>query len=654
VYVTASVLGAFLNRAGLEGVIMKNATGGSLQDGIRQQLEESGLMGNFPKLLLAAADALSAPPYQEQITLGSLARTRPSSTSILQEANGLGSSREWLHAVLLLQSWDCMQSLCALGVSRTSIVVSTGPAALQLITSIWQLASPEVQPLQELKEAYHSDMLVALWSTVDALSSMVAAVGYSLLHDGMDTLLSQVPAAKDVLQSSQFLQGLALVQAVTVYSTAVSTRGSSQGSSSSTSNTTTSSSSTRRRDSGRVQRILGAGSSTSEVRSDCAAAAHKFSDTLRLWRQSAGMQPVLTAADYKLFSLLGVTSKPVLWIALCQSLSPSPADSQTGLPGLAAAEQIPSFVSTCLLSDMTGASLPWKRAAPIAAYHQLLSGELQLQGAAAAAAGLQPIHPMLQSQQALALHWELHLQLVGLQLRVAATALDALQGNQASGTPYTVRHAMSASCARRAVNSAVSLWSSTLRCDPTADRPTLPTQSKVNACNPPVSGPLPNSASVEQPQQQTAAALAVELLPHLLQLLSSLQKQKLPGAAVAAQTPPSGSSSSSSSNLGRSTASRNPLRSLLALSKESASSLLCAGAETELQDDVLLSVLIVCQMLQSSVLSTDSMQPPAAGSASRMPSQPPAGSVCQAGSKDLEQSSLHGCWWQQQQQLLLL
>lgn len=76
---TVSLLNEFLTSAWGAGVFKKLATEGTargLQDSIRQQLEQSGLIASgpsegFSKLLSAAAEHLSAPPFHTLMLQGS-------------------------------------------------------------------------------------------------------------------------------------------------------------------------------------------------------------------------------------------------------------------------------------------------------------------------------------------------------------------------------------------------------------------------------------------------------------------------------------------------------------------------------------------------------------------------------------------------------
>jgi len=81
--------------------------------------------------------------------------------------------------VALLRVWEVLLGLYDVGQPRCLFAAASAPAAWQLISSLWQLVSTEVQQIQEPTAPYHammmSAMLYALTATRIFLVSWVTA-----------------------------------------------------------------------------------------------------------------------------------------------------------------------------------------------------------------------------------------------------------------------------------------------------------------------------------------------------------------------------------------------------------------------------------------------------------------------------------------------
>jgi len=509
-------------------VVEPHGTPGSLQSSIRQQLEQSGLIAAGPsegcsKLLSAAAEHLSAPPFHRLMLSGS-------NSSI-----GIDTSYEWTHTGDLLCVWDVMLGLYDVGEPRCLFAAASVPAAWQLISRLWQLVSTELQRIQEPTADRHSVMMSAMLKAVRAtltfVASWVTAWEFACGNIDAQSLLSvmreKLPSSEQIIQAPQFLQCLAILEAVLAVSAQVEI---------SCASSSTSSSSSSGSVSGKTASAVGKPSSSgisvshdgglqqgtplwepltvSDAQPESALesegpqrdeGAEQAACRLQAWPQAQGLQSVLISSDHKLFELLGTNSKAVLWAAVCLRQG-----SECNMPEAARA----------LLVMTSGAH------SLVLRYRYSLSVQQQQQNYTNRSSGdessaqQQLDGPVLSDAQ-------LHLQLACLQLRCAAKAL------QSDSTP--VDAALLA--IQASIIAAQHLWALTDGRLASRTQPITPNQETSGRTEPD-----------SQEEQEVAMTATVELLSPILQLLGVIQSQTEGGPAAGAGAAAAGASSSSSSS----------------------------------------------------------------------------------------------------------
>jgi len=520
---TVSLLKMFLTYAwdaGLFTALVTTGTTGSLQDSIRQQLEQSGLIAagpseGFSKLLSAAAEHLSAPPFHRLMLAGS-------NTDL-----DISASLEWTHTTDLLRLWEYMLGLYDVGEPRCLFAAASAPAAWQLISRLWQLVSVEVQQVQEPTCPHLAEMMSAMlrairaiWlfleSLIAACRDVMSATGVQSLSKVWHTMREKLPSAERALHAPQFLQCLGLFQAVMLYSiqaladTAAGSSFSSQASGCSeplsktartASTTTTSSSSSSSH-----------GAMQGGTQQSCEALDGLQSNAaLTGWHQARSMQSALTSSDYRLLGLLGTNSKALLWaaVSLTQgkvSIRPNVAEAAAMHGSMAQLHMLEYVVS--LQSRQQQQQQQQAQPSDEPSAQQQLSG------------------PVLSDAQ-------LHLQLASLQLRCAAKRL--LQRDTA--LVYTDVVASNAS------RIALHLWRLTDgRLQAALHSSTWEDVVEMSLYFD--ARPEPASSA----EQKAVIAATAELLPAVLQLLSSIHKYAAINAAPETAAGASSSSSSSSSS----------------------------------------------------------------------------------------------------------
>jgi len=499
VFAIAALLNMFLTSAGRAGVFLtQENTARSLQGSIRQQLEQSGLIAagpseGFSKLLSAAAEHLSAPPFHTLMLPGS-------NTDL-----GIDTSREWAHTIDLLHMWEAMLRLYDVREPNCSFAAATAPAAWQLISRLWQLVSTELQQVQEPTAPYHSFMREAMLYALTATRVLVvnwASAFQDVMHsasrdplnlEGLvplsmvwHTVQEKLPSAEQILQAPQFLQCLGLFQAALVHSMqapADSTAGS----------LFSSQASGHSEPPGRLQ--------------SNGAPPH--------WHQARSMQSALTSSDYRLLGLLGTNSKALLWAAvgLSQGRACITPDAAVAVAVNGSFAQLQMLEHVLFQLESHQQQQQQQQAQP----SDDLSHQQQLSG------------PELSDVQ-------LHLQLASLQLRCAAKNLLG------SGLQQDMAPVDTAMLAGNASNIALHLWHLT------DGRLAVASQFLTTGD---VEGTYGHYSARPEPassdEQKAAIATTTELLPAVVQLLSSIQKTAARGAAPGAAAASASSSNSSSS-----------------------------------------------------------------------------------------------------------
>jgi len=499
-------------------IIKPRGTAGSpLQDSICQQLEQSGLIAagpseGFSKLLSAAAEHLSAPPFPRLMLACS------------NSSFGIDAWYEWTHTGDLLCVCDIMLGLYVVREPRCSFAAATAPAAWQLISRLWQLVSTEVQHIQEPTADHHSVMLSAMLYAVRATLTFVASLGtaweFACGNVDAQSLLSamreKLPGSEQIIQVPQFLQCLAIFEAVMAVNVQVEISWAS-------SSTSGSNSSSSRAGGMRQGTPLWESLTVSDAQPESALDAESLdrdgaARRMHAWQQSQGLQSVLTSSDHKLFELLGTNSKAVLWAAMCLTQG----------SGLLSHCNMPEAAHTLVAMASGAHSLVLRYRYSLLVQHQPAAEQQNNKGKKQknrssgneSSAQQQLIGPVMSNNQ-------LHIQLACLQLRCAAKAL------QSDSTPIdTALLAIQAS-----IIAAQHVWALTDVRLASSTQPITPNQETSGRAEP-------------DSQKAVAMTATVELLSPILQLLGAIQSQTEDGpAAGAGAAAAAGASSSSSSNV---------------------------------------------------------------------------------------------------------
>jgi len=511
---------------------------------IRQQLEQSGLIAagpseGFSQLLSAAAEHLSAPPFHTLMLAGS--------------SLGINNSYEWTHTIALLRAWDILLGMYDVGEPRCTFAAATAPAAWQLISRLWQRFSTEVQQIQEPTAPHHavmmSAMLFAVRATKAVSSHWIAAWDLTFKGVNPQSLLGAlqekpVPSSEQIILAPQFLQCLAILEAVLALHMQVEGRlhaASSSGSSTSGNDKTattaskpssSSSSGVSTRRAGGIQQGTPLWESLTQPESASGTDSPRSNDALQAWQQSQGLQSVLTSSDHKLFELLGTNSKAVLWAAVGLrqgplSMTPEVAGAWLTIGSIAHLQML-----QCILSAQ-------QQQQPQPRQQQLQQQQGTKKKKKQNKQKNTPSDDEASAQQQLSglvlSNEQLHLQLACLQLRCAARLLQ-----------YESMRMDTALYAAKTGRVALHLWELTDGRLAAGTWPVTP-EELVQFYQQYSSRTEPSS----QEEQVAAIAATVELLPQVLQLLGAIQKQSEGATSAAALTAAgafniSGSSSSSS------------------------------------------------------------------------------------------------------------